>query len=562
VRTDLNVAALRQQPVFDFTTDIDWAPEWAVRDLLAMFDREGVPLTPFLTHESPALRERYDAPGMRQRVGLHPNFLPGSSHGAAPEAVVQYVCGLWPEAVSFRAHSFFDNTHVAAAFAVRGFRYDSNLCLFLQPDCAPLQHASGMVRFPVYWEDDVHYSKGLPYELSVVRDELDRPGLKVINVHPIVLALNVPSAEFYAANKHLNKCADAEAGRQAAFAGKGAHSFVAELLQYVKRKGHRTAYLDDVFLEVTGQPEARQAAPPPAAVSEPVGARVSAYQSASGEQKAEIVRALYDSRDTGQIYATSPDFHLRELEIAFLARHIPAGARVVDLGCGNGYTLLSIAKRLNGDFLGIDFSSKMLEGARKLTARYGAELKSTPEFRQGDIRRPALADNSADVIITERCLQNLPTREDQYAAIREIHRILRPGGVYLMVEGTENGLGRLNHVRLQVGLPIIPSVSEDNVSALKFDEEEITTFLEGLFAVEHRQFFGTYYLISRVVHPLLVHPEKPRFDAKINAIARQVADLLPDVGNLGHVMGYKLTAVKSDKDNGNDKNRGRVKAWN
>jgi len=113
-----------------------------------------------------------------------------------------------------------------------------------------------------------------------------------------------------------------------------------------------------------------------------------------------------------------------------------------------------------------------------------------------------------------------------------------------MVEGTGDGLDRLNKVREQLGLAPIPPVSSENVSALRFREAEINDFLKKLFEIETIQFFGTYYLISRVVHPLLVHPGKPSFDAKINEIARLVAEIVPDIGQLGHVMAYKLIARK------------------
>jgi len=186
----------------------------------------------------------------------------------------------------------------------------------------------------------------------------------------------------------------------------------------------------------------------------------------------------------------------------------------------------------------------MLEGARVLTERFSAELKSVPEFQQCDVRHLPFAENSFDCVISERCLQNLPSRKDQFQTIREVHRVLKHGGVYLMVEGTDDGLSRLNAVREQVGLDPIPPVSEENVSALRFREEEIKKFLRELFEIETVQFFGTYYLISRVVHPLLVQPEKPKFDAKINTIARKIAEVLPDIGELGHVMGYKLVAKK------------------
>lgn len=46
--------------------------------------------------------------------------------------------------------------------------------------------------------------------------------------------------------------------------------------------------------------------------------------------------------------------------------------------------------------------------------------------------------------------------------------------------------------------------------------------------------------LSRILHPLLIAPDKPRFDSRMNSIVRQIATVLSDVNRLSHVMGYEL----------------------
>jgi hypothetical protein len=58
---------------------------------------------------------------------------------------------------------------------------------------------------------------------------------------------------------------------------------------------------------------------------------------------------------------------------------------------------------------------------------------------------------------------------------------------------------------------------------LDFDEEQLWPFLRQHFEVVHVRRFGLYDLISRVVHPLLVSPEEPKYNVRINDVARQVA---------------------------------------
>jgi ubiquinone/menaquinone biosynthesis C-methylase UbiE len=240
---------------------------------------------------------------------------------------------------------------------------------------------------------------------------------------------------------------------------------------------------------------------------------------------------------------TSRDFHLRELEITFLAQYVQPG-KVLDLGCGNGYTLLSLARRVTADYLGVDFSSNMIEGAKSLMREMAGELKCFPSFQQADVRELTFPDANFDCVISERCLLNLPCRDDQWQAIGEVFRILKPGGMYLMVEGTEDGLRRLNRLRELMNLATIPSVAPDNASSLKFHEAELESVLEPMFEIKHKHFFSLYYLISRVIHPVLAAPEEPKFDSKINAIARELSDWFPTQAALGHVVGYQLIARK------------------
>jgi SAM-dependent methyltransferase len=155
----------------------------------------------------------------------------------------------------------------------------------------------------------------------------------------------------------------------------------------------------------------------------------------------------------------------------------------------------------------------------------------------GDVTNLKFPNLCFDIVISERCLLNLPSREDQWKAMRHIARVLKPGGLYLMLEGTLQGLRKLNDLRANVGLPPIPEASPDyNWFSNKFDEEEMLAVASTLFAkVQSIQRFGTYYFISRVIHPLLVAPAEPQYDAKINAVARQICGHIPNFGDLGHV---------------------------
>jgi SAM-dependent methyltransferase len=220
------------------------------------------------------------------------------------------------------------------------------------------------------------------------------------------------------------------------------------------------------------------------------------------------------------------------LEIGAITRWLGDGRRVLDLGCGNGYTLLSIGREVAGrELIGVDFSEKLVDGAATLIEQALSELKSVPQVfcRDAWACLADTSDASVDCMITERFLLNLPNWESQKGMLREIERVLAPGGRLLMCESSQDGFRRLNDLREACGLAIIPETSADNLSSNRFVDEEIETFVTEELGLRlcAKEGASEYFLISRVLHPLLVAPTKPRFDSKINELARRIQFALP-----------------------------------
>lgn len=246
--TDTVGIYLAERPAFCFTTDIEWAPEWAISSLFDLADAYDVPLTPFVTHDSAYLRRRFAGSSKADGVGIHPNFLPGSTQGASVVEVIEHMTNLWPEARSFRSHCFYDETRMNRQMADRGFRYDSNLCAFLQPGLVPLRTATQIIRFPVFWEDDVHSGFGMPWTLEAIDEELRSPGLKIFNVHPPRVALNVPDEAFFDAHRSLYTGAAMNAA-EAAFDGAGTRTFLEGLFAYAHAMAHPIVTLQELYAQ-------------------------------------------------------------------------------------------------------------------------------------------------------------------------------------------------------------------------------------------------------------------------------------------------------------------------
>jgi SAM-dependent methyltransferase len=100
------------------------------------------------------------------------------------------------------------------------------------------------------------------------------------------------------------------------------------------------------------------------------------------------------------------------------------GEVVVDLGSGGGLDVFLAANKVGpmGKAIGIDMTPEMIELARKNAEKAGL---SNVEFHHAAIDRMPLEDASADCVISNCVLNLVP---DKAAAMREIARILKPGG--------------------------------------------------------------------------------------------------------------------------------------
>jgi SAM-dependent methyltransferase len=100
------------------------------------------------------------------------------------------------------------------------------------------------------------------------------------------------------------------------------------------------------------------------------------------------------------------------------------GETVVDLGSGAGFDCFLAARQVGdaGRVIGIDMTHEMLAKARDNAAKICA---ANVEFRLGELEHLPVADNAADVVISN-CVINLVP--DKAQVFREAFRVLKPGG--------------------------------------------------------------------------------------------------------------------------------------
>jgi len=173
------------------TFDQDWAPAWATLDVIQRMEDAGVTGSLFVTHGCPSLTRA----GEILELGWHPNFLPGSSHGSTIDEVLDTMGSLAPDAVGVRAHCLIRGTPYITAYEERGLRYDASDLHDGVRGLAPFRSWTGVTRIPIWLEDDVLLQRGITCSISSL--DLSPGGLKVVNLHPVLIALNCSDLKQY-----------------------------------------------------------------------------------------------------------------------------------------------------------------------------------------------------------------------------------------------------------------------------------------------------------------------------------------------------------------------------
>ena len=243
------------------------------------------------------------------------------------------------------------------------------------------------------------------------------------------------------------------------------------------------------------------------------------------------VRAFWDSQAKqhgASDLATAPDHYYRNLEIESILRvidNIPHDT-ILDVGCGNGYSTLQIAKKFpEATVIGVDFSGAMIAEANKRAV-------PNTEFFEGDVLSLSRNKNLGagfDVVLSTRCLINLANFEEQKVGILEMRKMLAPEGKLVMVENVKEGLDNLNQVRAKFGLDAIKMPWHNQY----LPQPELMKFLGEingqLLTAEYIENIGNlYYMASRVIYAKLCKDQgvEPDYNNPINAIASQ----LPSMG--------------------------------
>jgi len=201
--------------------------------------------------------------------------------------------------------------------------------------------------------------------------------------------------------------------------------------------------------------------------------------------------------------STIQDIRTRRLEINAIFSYLRDHQRVLEVGCGNGYVAEAMVRKFDVDLDAFDFSEEMIGIAQNRTI---PNARGRVTFFQADITKFDVV-TTYDLIFSERCVQNLPTWEQQKIGLRNIACALKPDGEYLMLESFWTGLNNLNAARRELDLEEISESWHNRF----FKEEETKDYMEslGCHLADQNCFLSGYYFGSRVLLPALMPKGKP-----------------------------------------------------
>ncbi len=260
--------------------------------------------------------------------------------------------------------------------------------------------------------------------------------------------------------------------------------------------------------------------------------------------KTDTNKILEHYTNQAKLYKASPkstmkDLFIRGLEVSKLTETLTKlsnkNTKVLEVGCGNGYTISKLSKKLECNFVGIDSNQQMIQLASK------RRLKKNI-FSKQSILEPKFRSGMFDIVFTQRCLINLISWKSQKTALNQIHRLLKKDGFLVLLEAFDDGLKELNQARHIIGLEKISPAWHN----LYINKTKLHDFIQKKFVngdpkskkLTYDNFLSSYYFGSRILYPGLLEKKS---QIKYNNKFVEFFSLMRPLGNYSPL---QLTILK------------------
>jgi ubiquinone/menaquinone biosynthesis C-methylase UbiE len=225
------------------------------------------------------------------------------------------------------------------------------------------------------------------------------------------------------------------------------------------------------------------------------------------------------------------DIFQRDLEYDAVCRFLKPDMNVLEVGCGNGFSterFRALARHVDA----FDYAENMIERAKK---RIG---ETNNRFFLDNVLSPQHLAAAYDTVVCVRVLINLRDLSEQHAALHNLQRVVRPGGLLILAEGFLEGFEELNRLRRDVGLPDLVPSSINFYARIA----ETMAAIQPEFTVEHEFHLGAYDYLTRVVYPAVISPEPARHNTEFSERSAAIARAFnpPDFQPFSRMRGFVL----------------------
>ncbi|KRL38981.1 class I SAM-dependent methyltransferase [Liquorilactobacillus uvarum] len=180
-------------------------------------------------------------------------------------------------------------------------------------------------------------------------------------------------------------------------------------------------------------------------------------------------KAYWDSVAPTKKFTTTFDYDL-------IGRYVQKNFSILDIGCGYGRTLSELKELGYTDLSGLDLSDAMIERGKKVDPTLNLGVMSNNQIK--------FKDNSVDAIFLLAVLTCIEKNSDQEILIKEIKRVLRPGGIlivndFLLNDDERNKKRYENFKKQHEALPYGIFRTDDGAVCRHHSEEHLKNLLAG-----------------------------------------------------------------------------------